>query len=219
MTPQNFQTGEVGPAASDALARVPLVSSETPPAAVAGLFDEMRAGGKQPSNMHRAVANAPEAAAAYFRLAWALRNDDHVSRPLKELAILRTLQLVEGAFEFHQHTRMALACGVTEAQIAALPEWSNSGLFTPEQRAVLGWVEGMATKPGPDSASTEAMKAHFDPHAIVTITLTSAFYRMSALTTKALAVKLGEPPGHRSSVDRQDRAQAALQTIACSRKD
>jgi alkylhydroperoxidase family enzyme len=181
-----------GPA-DDAVARVPLVSDEAAPPAVADVFALIRANGDKPLAMHRAVANAPEASAAYIGLARTLRRDDHVPRSLRELAILRTLQIENGKYEFQQHSRMARSCGVSAAQIAALEGWRTSGLFSPEQRAVLGWVEGMATEAGPDAASVAAMQRLFDPHGIVEITLTSGFYVMSARTTRALAVKPETP--------------------------
>jgi alkylhydroperoxidase family enzyme len=171
------------------IARVPLVCDEDAPPLLASIFAQIRARGLEPNNMHRAVANAPDAAAAYFELAWTLRRDDHVPRSLRELVILRTLQLENGEYEFRAHTRMARQYGVADAQIEALQNWGTSDLFSAEQRAVLGWVEGMAMKEGPSPASVEDMTRIFDPHALVEITLTSAFYMMSARTTKALAVE------------------------------
>ena len=174
--------------ADEPKARVPLVSDEAAPPVVADIFKGVRAAGGNPLNMHRAVANAPDPFAAYVGLARALRKDDHVPRGLRELAILRTLQLESGDYEIDQHTRMARSCGLSDAQIAALGGWRESSLFTPEQRAILGWVEGMATPAGPDAASYDAIARSFDPHAIVAITLTAGFYAMSARTTKALNV-------------------------------
>ena len=180
-------------AAAEPDARVPLVSDAAAPPAVAEFFNGIRASGAQPLTMHRAVANAPDLFTAYVGMARAIRSDNHVPRPLRELAILRTLQIENGQYEIDQHTRMARSCGMSEAQIAAMGAWRGSPLFSPEQRAVLAWVEGMATTDGPDTASYDAMAKLFDPHAIVELTLTAGFYAMSARTTKALAVR-SEPP-------------------------
>ena len=169
--------------------RVPLVTDAAAPPSVAAFFNAIRASGSQPLTMHRAVANAPDLFIAYAGMARAIRNDNHVSRPIRELAILRTLQLENGDYEIGQHTRMARSCGMSEEQLAALTTWRGSMLFSPEQRAVLAWVEGMATPDGPDPASYEALATFFDPHAVVEITLTAGFYAMSARTTKALAVR------------------------------
>ncbi len=183
-----------GPApAGDAPARVPLVGDAEAAPGVASIFAGIRAGGAEPLAMHRAVANAPDLFVAYVGMARALRRDDHVSRALRELAILRTLQIENGTYEIRQHTRMAASCGLSEAQLAALPNWRTSDLFAPDQRAVLAWTEAMAKPEGPSDADHRALAASFDPHAVVALTLTAGFYAMSARTTKALAV-LPEAP-------------------------
>lgn len=175
--------------ASEPAARVPLVSDEAASPIAAEMFKAIRSGGGNPLTMHRAVANAPELFSAYAGMARALRRDDHVSRSHRELAILRTLQMENGEYEIEQHTRMARSCGLSEAQLAALATWRKSEAFSPEQRAILDWVEGMASPEGPDAASYQALAKSFDAHAIVEITLTSGFYAMSARTTKALGLK------------------------------
>ena len=169
--------------------RVPLLPDTAVAPGVAEMFNGIRASGSQPLTMHRAVANAPDLFLAYAGLARAIRTDNHVPRKLRELAILRALQMDNGEYEIGQHTRMARSCGISGEQIAALDAWRASTLFSAEQRAVLDWVEGMAAPAGPDAASYAAMAEHFDPHAIVEITLTAAYYTMSARTTKALAVR------------------------------
>lgn len=176
-------------AAAEQDSRVPLVTDTAAPPAVAAFFNGIRASGAQPLTMHRAVANAPDIFIAYAGMARAIRSDNHVPRPIRELAILRTLQMENGEYEIGQHTRMARSCGMSDEQLAALTAWRTSTLFSPEQRAVLAWVEGMATADGPDAASYDAMAKFFDPHAVVEITLTAGFYAMSGRTTKALAVR------------------------------
>jgi alkylhydroperoxidase family enzyme len=115
----------------DPPARVPLVADEAAPPVIAKVFEGIRATGGHPLTMRRAVANALEASAAYITLARTLRRNDHEPRSLGELAILRTLQLESGDYEFRQHSRMARSCGVSEAQIAALQNWRGSDLFAP----------------------------------------------------------------------------------------
>jgi len=124
--------------ADEAPAGVPLVSDEAAPPAVVSVFAAIRAAGDKRLNMHRAVANAPEGSADYIGLARTVRRYEHVPRPLRELVILRALQLENGDYEFKWHSRMAQDCGITDAQIAALQAWRTSTLFTTEQRVILG---------------------------------------------------------------------------------
>ncbi len=176
-------------AGEEPAARVPLVSDADAGPAAAKIFQGIEAGGSTPLAMHRAVANAPELFAAYVGMAQALRRDEHVPRPIRELAILRTLQIEDGTYEIDQHRRMALSCGLTPAQLAALPGWRDSTLFDGQQRAVLDWVDAEATRDGPSAESYATLSHYFDPHGVVQITLTAAFYTASARTTRALGVR------------------------------
>ena len=183
------------PAAAEAPARVPLVTDAEAAPPAAKIFSAIEAGGSQPLAMHRAVANAPELFAAYVSMAQALRRDDHVPRQMRELVILRTLQIENGSYEIDQHRRMALSCGLTEAQLGDLSAWRGSALFDDRQRAVLDFVEAVATPAGPTDESYAALSHYFDPHAVVQITLTAGFYAMSARTTRALGVLPERPTG------------------------
>ncbi len=49
-------------------------------------------------------------------MARAIRNDNHVPRPIPELAILRTLQMENGEYEIGQYTRMARSCGLSRQE-------------------------------------------------------------------------------------------------------
>lgn len=170
------------------VSRVPQVSDDQATPGVRAVFNGIRAGGNQPLNMHRAVANAPELFVAYSNMAQTLRNHSHVPRAFRELVILRTLQLEGGDYEIAQHSPMALSCGITAGQIAALEHWRNGTLFDGPQRAVLAWTEAMATRAGPDNEAYAALAHSFDPREIVELTLTAGFYAASARTTKALGV-------------------------------
>jgi len=175
-------------AAEGPVSRVPQVGDADAGPVVAGIYAGIRAGGSEPLTMHRAVANAPELFAAYVGMARAVRRDAQVPRAFRELAVLRTLQLEGGDYNLDQHSAMALSCGITAPQIAALPAWRGSGLFDARQQAVLAWAEGMATRGGPDADAYAALARSFDPREVVELTLTAAFYAASARTTKALGV-------------------------------
>lgn len=181
-------TSLFGSATADPVSRVPQVSDAEAAPAAASIFASIRAAGSEPLTMHRAVANAPELFAAYTAMARSIRRDAHVPRIYRELVILRSLQLENGQYEIDQHINMALSCGITSAQIAALATWRDSGLFDAKQQAALAWADQMATPKGPDDNAYTALTRGFDAREIVELTLTAAFYAMSARTTKALGV-------------------------------
>jgi alkylhydroperoxidase family enzyme len=171
-------------------ARVPLVPSDTKDPIVGPIFDAIKSRGGEPLNMHRAVANSPKIFKSYVDMALALRSAATTPRVDRELIILRFAQLGGGRYEFAQHRPMALSCGMTAAQIDALPRWRDSALFSERQRAILGYAEGMASANGVDDAAFAALHKHFSDQEIVELTVTAAFYGAVSQITRALDVKL-----------------------------
>jgi AhpD family alkylhydroperoxidase len=125
------------------MARVPLVQDDDESAQAAGVFDTFNDEGRQPSDIFRALANAPGLMMAHRALPLALRAQENCPPPLRELAVLRLAQLVGSAYEWGAHRPMALAAGVTAEQAGALAAWRESALFSPLERLVLAAAEAV----------------------------------------------------------------------------
>ena len=138
----------------------------------------------------------------FMAAAPAATKDTSVSRLpalLREMAILRIGQILNSEYELDQHVPLAKACGVTDAQIAALPNWRASALFDEKQRALLGYTEAVALHGGEvDDATYAAFAKQFSPQEIVEITITIITYYGTGQLTKALKVKV-ETNGARSA--------------------
>jgi len=168
--------------------RVPLVQDDTTNPDARALFEELRARGTRPLNLHRVYGNAPKLARSSLAMAQALRHDAMVSRADKELIILRATQLARGDYPFGQHRRLAISCGITVEQIESLAQWRDSKLFNDRQRAVLAFVDGMASPDGVDDATFAAMKAFFSAQEIVELTMNAAFYTANSLISRTLRI-------------------------------
>jgi alkylhydroperoxidase family enzyme len=176
--------------------RVPLVQDDTTNPDAQALFKELRARGTRPLNLHRVYGNAPKLARSSLAMAQALRHDAIVSPADKELIILRATQLARGDYPFGQHRRLAISCGITVEQIESLARWRDSNLFSDRQRAVLAFVDAMASPEGVDDATFEAMKAFFSAQEIVELTMNAAFYTASSLISRTLRITAeGNPKG------------------------
>jgi alkylhydroperoxidase family enzyme len=155
------------------------------------MFAKVRAKGGQPLNIHLVQGFAPKLARARLDMAYALRYDVITPAPLRELAILRTGQILNSEYELDQHVPLAKACGVTDAQIAALPNWRASTLFDEKQRALLAYTDEVARHGGEvDDATYAAFAKQFSPQEIVELTITIITYYGTGQLTKALRVKL-----------------------------
>jgi len=67
-------------------------------------------------------------------------------RRLVELIIVRTAQIVGSNYELNQHIPFMRMCGYSDAEIAAVPKRRVSSLFDDKQRALLGYVDQMASR-------------------------------------------------------------------------
>jgi len=176
--------------------RVPLVQDDTTNPDAQVLFNELRARGTRPLNLHRVYGNAPKLARSSLAMAQALRHDAIVSRADKELIVLRATQLARGDYPFGQHRRLAISCGITVEQIESLARWRDSNLFSDRQRAVLAFVDAMASTEGVDDATFEAMKAFFSAQEIVELTMNAAYYVFSSQVGRTLRITAeGNPKG------------------------
>lgn len=173
------------------MARLPMVSPEPDDPVLRAIYDEVRAHGVQLPNLYRVIGLAPPMLRAWLDFAWPLRLHAKTSRKIRELLILRGAQVSSTNYEWAHHHKMALAAGVTPAQIGALAQWQNSGLFSAQEKAVLRLADEVTGGPGASSACIEALKqAHFDAAEIVELTLTASFYVCVSRFLKSMDVDL-----------------------------
>jgi alkylhydroperoxidase family enzyme len=179
-------------AADGPIARVPVEANPADPDARA-LLDTYRARG-QPINLNLVSAISPKLAKARAELTRAFRYESVVPRPLRELTIVRTAQLMGGEYEMHQHSVAALACGFSQAQLDALARWSASDLFNEKQRALLAYLDEAVGRKGEVGDKTFAeLSRHFSAREIVEITMIAAQYMGTSMFTNALQVRIDGP--------------------------
>jgi len=154
------------------------------------MFAKRRAQGGAIINLQLVTGHAPKFSQASSAMAFTIRFDAKTPRPLLELVIMRTAQIVGSAYEINQHTPLIKMCGYSDAQLAALPAWKTSTLFDDKERAVLGYVEQMAHGGDVDDATFAALQKFFTPQEIVEITYTVGSYYANGLLTKALRIEV-----------------------------
>ena len=140
------------------------------------MYDEVRARGIALPNLYRVLGHAPPLLRAWLDFAWPLRLNAKTPRRLRELLILRGAQVSHTGYEWAHHVGMALAAGVTRAQIEALGASQDSALFSCEEKAVIRLAEEVTHGPAASPACIEALKRYFSHAEIVELTLTSSFY-------------------------------------------
>jgi AhpD family alkylhydroperoxidase len=125
---------------------------------------------------------------------------------LLDLVKIRASQINGCAICLHMHSRDARKAGESEMRVIMLAAWHESPLYSPRERAALGWTEAL-TRLADHAVSDEAyaeVEAEFSERERVALTLAigtiNAFNRMGA------GFRLGHPV---AAADRpMDRAAA-----------
>lgn len=148
---------------------------------------DVAARGGRPLNLYKVLANAPKMLRAWVEMAYAVRLDCQTPRTLRELMILRTAQMQDSAYEWHQHRIMAREAGVPELQVAELSMWRHSRAFDARERAALAFTEAIVAC-DVDDAAHAALARHFSAEECLELAMTAAYYCMVPRVLSAIAV-------------------------------
>jgi len=109
---------------------------------------------------------------------------------LRELGQIRAGFAVGSQFVFSQHCKASRDAGLTEDQIAAIPHWQVADCFSPLERAVLAYTDGLVLQRGrvPDGVF-EALKAELSDEEILEFTYITCTYMMHAIMSRALKLE------------------------------
>ncbi|HWE57762.1 MAG TPA: carboxymuconolactone decarboxylase family protein [Acidimicrobiales bacterium] len=109
---------------------------------------------------------------------------------LRELGQTRAGWLVGSQFVFSQHCKSCRALKFPEDKIEAIKAWSVSDLFTPVERALLAYTDGLVQGFGRvDDAVFKAMQEHLSDEEILEFTYITMMYTMHAVISVALRLE------------------------------
>ena len=177
------------------MARVPYVTEEEHPE-LADLIGRFKAGRRgNLINIYRILLNSPALAETWFTHANTVRWKTELMGRLRELVVIRVGYLNRCAYVLRQHIpKLALADGVSEAECAALADWSASDLFAATERAALAYTDAMTRDIDVSDAAFEVLRPHFSERQIVELTVLIATYNMLTRILQALQVDLEPAP-------------------------
>jgi alkylhydroperoxidase family enzyme len=114
---------------------------------------------------------------------------------LRELAILRTGYVRGSQFVFSQHCKAARRVGVAEDKITSVPFWTIADVFTPAERVVLAYTDGMIGEGGRvHDRVFAALRDHLPEDQILMLTYFVNMYALHATSTKALRLEYDNVP-------------------------
>ena len=107
-----------------------------------------------------------------------------------ELCRLRLATLIGSAPDLASRDPRALAAGLDEKMVDALPAWPTSSLFNDAQRSALGFTEQYVIDPhGFTDAEAAAMHNHFSPTQLATLTIAVATFDALARVRAVLTIE------------------------------
>ena len=109
---------------------------------------------------------------------------------VRELALARTGWAAQSQFIYSGACKVSRMVGLTADQVAAVPDWSVSDVWTPLQRAVLAYTDAIVLEHGRVAEGVvEALKASLSDADIMELTYHIAGTLSQAVFTKALRLE------------------------------
>jgi alkylhydroperoxidase family enzyme len=133
-----------------------------------------------------------------------------VEPKLRELAQTRVGFARGSQFVFSQHCKAARAVGVSDKQVEAIPAWSSSDAFSPQERAVLGYTDALVLEGGrvPD-ALFESLRAFLSDEEILELTYITLTYDLHATMCRALRLEYDDVEERVVEIPAPDEAPAS----------
>lgn len=121
---------------------------------------------------------------------------------LRELGQTRAGWLGDSQFVFSQHCKSCRALGMSEEKIAAIAAWGPSDQFTPLERAVLAYTDGLTIDRGRVHDDVfSVLKQHLSDEEILGLTYVIAMYVMHASISNALRLEFDDVPDRITEVE------------------
>jgi len=109
---------------------------------------------------------------------------------LRELGQTRAGFAVGSQFVFSQHCKASRDVGLTEEQVAAIPNWQIADCFSPIERAVLAYTDALVLQHGrvPEPVF-DALRTALSDEEILELTYITCTYMMHAVMSCALRLE------------------------------
>ena len=167
------------------MSRVPLLDADGADPALAPVLERFAREGREPIAFYRALANAPDLLDAYSGFARAVRARGDAT--LRETLTLRVAFLTDSDYEWSHHHKLALAAGVAEEKVNAIPEWKGSDRFDEREQAALACIDELHENAVTDATFAE-LSRHFDTAEVVWVIALGSLYELVERMVQALGV-------------------------------
>lgn len=174
------------------MARISYVERDQAPQEVAEIFGKMEARGTPVGNLWKIAAHSPSTLLHFIRMGNALLTKTRLAPKLREMAILRTAEILDCEYERRAHTMFGKEVGMTDEQVRAVKDFENSSAFNDAERAVLRFANEVAQKGRVRDETFSNLADYLDEGMMVELAQTVGFYGMIARILLSFEVDLSE---------------------------
>jgi len=146
----------------------------------------------RPLNIFRTLIHSPEAFRGFT--AWGsyiLSGNDLTPRD-REILVLRTGFLCKSGYEWTQHTRIALRCGLEEAEFEAIKDGPDSDHWSPAEKALLTAADELHDFQFINNATWAELSRHFTEKQRMDVVFTCGQYTQVSMILNSFGVQLDE---------------------------
>ena len=171
------------------MARIPYPDPDSLPAADREFLADL-----PQLNISRLLAGSPSMFRPLTRVFSAYLSDGVLTDTMREIAILRVGHLRNSEYEVVNHNRVARLIGMSEERIEALAPGGNNALFTPEEQAVLNFVDEVVKDGGASRAAFDAVAGFMSPAEMIELTVVIGVYTMVSQICATFEIEPEEKP-------------------------
>jgi AhpD family alkylhydroperoxidase len=157
--------------------------------------------------LFRMLANAPTVIGPWLTLGAALLASLEVPARQRELAILTVAHAARCRYEWIQHEAIAVGCGVTAAEIAAIADGTADAVFGHADAAVVRLCAEAVSSVEASPQAVAAARAELGDRQTVELLCLAAFYTATAIVARSADIDIDQP-AHLAVIEASERQVA-----------
>lgn len=138
--------------------------------------------------LYQMLLQSPAVASGWLNHLTGIRLNSSLPGDIREMVIMRVAILNRAPYEADQHAPIALKEGMSQAQLDSLPQWQQSDLFSPKERAILAYTDAMTRDVQVGDDVFADVRQYFNETLMVELTATVATYNMVSRFLEALQI-------------------------------
>ena len=178
--------------------RLAPLEPEEMPADIVEMFGDTRL-----LNIFRTIAHHPELMKSWMVFGGHILGRGTTLSPRdREIAILRVGSLCRSGYEWSQHVRIALGCGISEEEIVRIHEGAAAEGWTDAERAILDAIDELVADAFITDPTWKRLSDHYDTQQRMDLVFTVGQYNLVSMALNTLGVQLEDdasrlapPPG------------------------